>query len=164
MGLAVLLLAVAVLAGTLVTRSAGRTVTLDPPAAPAARVVTPAGVVDFTGSNGSGRLRIVHRSWSSEGTRPPGSGSYLHLEVELSCSAGVLDYHPYGFLALDRTGRVFEVEVAGALGPVLDTGTLGPGDSIRGSIGFDLPRGDTTLLLTDGANRTVAVVEVPLRS
>ncbi|HET9778932.1 MAG TPA: hypothetical protein VFP81_06580, partial [Propionibacteriaceae bacterium] len=64
--------------------------------------------IEFTTSDGSGQLILLRHSWLSGGPVPPPSGSYLRVEVELTCTAGAVDYDPYNFQVFDQTGRLFE--------------------------------------------------------
>jgi hypothetical protein len=44
---------------------------------------------------------------------------------------------------------------------MLETGTLRPGERIRGTIAFDMPRSEATLLMSDNSNQTVTALKVP---
>ena len=70
--------------------------------------------IEFTTSDGSGQLVLLTHSWLSTGQVPPTSGSYLRVEVELTCTAGSVDYDPYNFQVFDQTGRLFETAIEGA--------------------------------------------------
>jgi hypothetical protein len=91
----------------------------------------------------------------------PVSGSYLRVEVELICTTGQVDYDPYHFQAFDRSGQLFEMAVEGTEGRVLPVGTLTAGERIRGTVAFDMPRGDVTLLMSDDSENTVTALKVP---
>jgi hypothetical protein len=92
---------------------------------------------------------------------PPTSGSYLRVEVELTCTAGSVDYDPYNFQVFDQTGKLFETAIEGAGAAMLDTGTLHPGERISGTIAFDMPQSEATLLMSDDSNQTVTALKVP---
>ena len=92
---------------------------------------------------------------------PPTTGSYLRVEVELVCTSGEVDYGPYNFQAFDRSGQLFEMAVDGTGGRVLAVGTLRAGERIRGTIAFDMPRGEVTLLMSDDSENTVTAIKVP---
>ena len=65
------------------------------------------------------------------------------------------------FQAFDQAGHLFEMAVEGTAGEVLDVGTLAAGERVRGVIAFDMPRGDTTLIMSDDSDQTVTALRVP---
>ena len=117
--------------------------------------------IEFTTSQGSGELILLRHSWVTYGQAPPTSGSYLRVEVELICDTGSIDYDPYNFQVFDETGRLFETAIEGAGDSMLETGTLHPGERIRGTIAFDMPHSEATLLMSDDTNQTVTALKVP---
>jgi hypothetical protein len=117
--------------------------------------------IEFTTSQGSGELILLRHSWVTYGQAPPTSGSYLRVEVELICDSGSVDYDPYNFQVFDETGRLFETAIEGAGDSMLETGTLHPGQRIRGTIAFDMPHSEATLLMSDDTNQTVTALKVP---
>ena len=117
--------------------------------------------IEFTTSAGSGQLVLLRHLWLSSGQVPPTSGSYLRVEVELTCTAGSVDYDPYNFQVFDQTGRLFETAIEGAGDSMLETGTLQAGERVRGTIAFDMPHSEATLLMSDDANQTVTALKVP---
>jgi hypothetical protein len=133
------------------------------PARPEIRpsLTSPTDRIDFVSDEGSGQLILRTRSWVSDGVAPPEFGSYLRVEVELVCTSGEVDYDPYHFQAFDRSGQLFEMERNGAAGRELGVGTLRAGERIRGTIAFDMPRGEVTLLMSDDSERTVTALKVP---
>jgi len=44
---------------------------------------------------------------------------------------------------------------------MLETGTLQAGERVRGTIAFDMPHSEATLLMSDDANQTVTALKVP---
>jgi hypothetical protein len=124
-------------------------------------VTNPPDRIDFVSDDGTGQLIMRTRSWVSDGRVPPMSGSYLRVEVELVCTSGEVDYDPYHFQAFDRSGQLFEMAVDGTAGQVLAVGTLRAGERIRGTVAFDMPRGDVTLLMSDDSENTVTALKVP---
>ena len=117
--------------------------------------------MEFVSDDGDGVLVITGRAWSKTGEQPPVSGSYLHVEVELVCTTGHLSYAPENFSAFDAGGDLFDVTESGRWGTPLGYGTLDTGESVRGTIAFDLPRGEVTLLLSDSAARSVTALKIP---
>ena len=117
--------------------------------------------IEFATNQGSGQLILLRHSWVAYGQAPPTSGSYLRVEVELICDTGLVDYDPYNFQVFDQTGRLFETAIEGAGDSMLETGTLHPGERVRGTIAFDMPRSEATLLMSDDSNQTVTALKVP---
>jgi hypothetical protein len=124
-------------------------------------LTSPTDRIDFVSDEGTGQLILRTRSWVNDGAEPPESGSYLRVEVELVCTSGEVDYDPYHFQAFDRSGQLFEMEKSGAAGRELGVGTLRAGERIRGTVAFDMPRGDVTLLMSDDSEKTVTALKVP---
>ena len=117
--------------------------------------------IDFSTSDGSGQLILVSHSWVTYGQQPPTSGNYLRVEVELICTSGAVAYDPYNFQVFDQTGQLFETAIEGAGDSMLETGTLRAGERVRGTVAFDMPRGEATLLMSDDSNQTVTALKVP---
>jgi Domain of unknown function (DUF4352) len=117
--------------------------------------------IEFTTSDGSGQLILLSHSWVTDGQVQPTSGSYLRVEVELICDSGLVDYDPYNFQVFDQTGRLFETAIEGAGDAMLESGTLRTGERVRGTIAFDMPRSEATLLMSDNTNQTITALKVP---
>lgn len=116
--------------------------------------------IDFVTADGAGVLILLSWSWSDDaGTST--TGSYLRVQVELVCTDGTVDYDPYNFQAFDTDGRLYEVASEGVASTVLPVGELYSGETVRGAIAFDMRRGETTLLMSDGTNQTVTAIKVP---
>jgi hypothetical protein len=128
---------------------------------PVPPVTTQGDRIEFTTSEGSGQLVLIRHSWLTTGPVPPASGSYLRVEVELTCTAGLVDYDPYNFQVFDQTGRLFETAIDGAGAAMLEAGILRPGERVRGTIAFDMPQSEATLLMSDDSNQTVTALKVP---
>jgi hypothetical protein len=159
--LAIVLVAVVVAGASLVAYWGDTHVAV--PLAPENRpsVTSPTDRIDFVSHEGTGQLIMRTRSWVSEGRVPPTTGSYLRVEVELVCTSGEVDYDPYHFQAFDRSGQLFEMARDGAAGRELGVGTLRAGERIRGTVAFDIPRGEVTLLMSDDSDNTVTALRVP---
>ena len=117
--------------------------------------------MEFVTGTAEGVLIVSDRVWAATGVRRPASGSYLHVEVELICRTGRFAYGPGNFSAFDAGGELFEVTDAGRWGTPLDYGILSAGESVRGTIAFDLPRGEVTLLMSDDASQAVTALKIP---
>lgn len=125
-------------------------------------LTTPADArIDFVTDQGTGELVLLSRSWSAHRPATPETDRRLQVRVELVCTTGTVDYDPGNFQAFDDYGRLYDVVFEAADESVLDVGTLQAGESVRGSLGFDLPRGQTTLLMTDGKDQAVTALQVP---
>lgn len=131
-----------------------------PPVAPPA-YTSPTDRIDFDSSEGSGQLIMRKRTWVSDAGAPSASGQYLRLELELVCTEGEVDYDPYLFQAFDQSGQLFEMAADGAGGRLLSVGTLSAGEHVRGTIAFDIPRGEVTLLMSDDSDNTVTALRIP---
>jgi hypothetical protein len=44
---------------------------------------------------------------------------------------------------------------------MLESGTLRTGERVRGTIAFDMPRSEATLLMSDNTNQTITALKVP---
>lgn len=149
--------ALVLVATTRTPRSALQTYTST--TAPAVRVSTTTSSIDISSPRGAGRLTVVSHSWRRTG-QSTSAATRLHVEVQLVCRSGRLDYDPYFFQAFDARGRLFEVADARADG-ALGHGALGPGQRVHGVLVFALPRGDVTLLMTDDATQTMTALRIP---
>lgn len=159
---AVVIVAVVVALSTIVADNADRRQAAPTPSQTRERPTSvPSGnAIDFTSDEGSGTLRIVDHEWTSDGQEPPMSGSYLRIEVDLTATAGEISYDAAYFQAFDAQGELFDSTPLGAVQPHLDTGLLGPGDSVRGFIAFDMPRGDVTLLMSNESFESVTAIKI----
>lgn len=162
---AVVFVVVAVVAvASLLAHYADTHVAAPAPVAPAQPVASPTPVdhrVDFVTADGSGELVILDSSWSATGRERPTSGSYLRVQVELVCTDGRVDYDPYHFQAFDNRGQVFDVAAEGSNRQLLAVGMLEAGESVRGTVAFDMARSEATLLMSDGTDQTVTTIRVP---
>ena len=159
--LAIVLVAAVVAGASLVAYWNDTHVAAPPRAEPRPSMTSSPDRIDFVSDDGTGQLILLTRSWVNDGQEPPISGSYLRVEVELICTSGEVDYDPYHFRAFDRSGQLFEMASEGTAGRVLSVGTLQAGERIRGTVAFDMPRGDVTLLMSDDSEKTVTLLKVP---
>lgn len=162
--LVVLLVSSVVLAATMI----GHRNDIRQSAAPVAQPIaagTPAAVpvrdrsIAVSTPEGAGRLVVLRHSWKSSPGARSSAYSRLTVEVQLTCSSGEIGYDPYAFQAFDATGQLFEVFDARG-DNALDSGTLGPRQSVRGALVFDMPRGDVTLLMTDERAESVTALRI----
>jgi hypothetical protein len=119
------------------------------------------GEIEFTTEEGAGRLILLSRSWRETGREQPLNGTYLVVEVKILCTAGRLGYDPYNFQAFDHTGDLFDVADAGVSRQILGVGELSEGQSTRGFLAFDIPRGEVTLLMSDDSDHSITALKIP---
>ena len=82
---------------------------------------------------------------------------YLRVEVELICDW--LGHYDPQFQVFDETSPSRPRRRRRR--PHVETGTLHPGERIRGTIAFDMPHSEATLLMSDDTNQTVTALKVP---
>ncbi len=159
---AVLLVGLVVTIASVITaREDSRPVASRVPASPVSATRTERTGWSSSTADADGVLIVTSRIWSASGVRRPAFGTYLHVEVELVCRNGTFAYGPENFSAFDATGELFEVSSGGRWGTPLGYGILLAGDTVRGTIAFDLPRGDVTLLMSDDSSSSVTAVKIP---
>jgi hypothetical protein len=160
--LAIVVVAVVVLGASLSAHYADTHIAVPSPVAsqPLPPVSSSDDRIEFTTTRGTGELILTSRTWTSVGSQPPTSGSYLRVQIELVCHTGQVDYGPYNFEAFDQTGGLYELSAEGAGEPLLAVGRLHAGESVRGELAFDVPRGEITLLMNDDANNNVTALKV----
>jgi hypothetical protein len=158
----IVVVALVVLVASAVARYRDTHVAPPPITAPSIRADPPSrGEIEFTTAGGNGRLILLSRSWRETGRELPLNGTYLLVEVKIVCTAGRLDYDPYNFQAFDQTGELFDVSEAGVSRQVLGAGELAEGQSTRGFLAFDIPRGEVTLLMSDDSDQSITALKIP---
>ena len=159
----IVVVALVVLAATAVARYRDTHVaTPAPVTVPSIQADPPSrGQIEFTTPEGTGRLVLLSRSWRETAREQPLNGSYLVVEVKILCTAGHVGYDPYNFQAFDHTGELFDVVDAGVSRQVLGVGELSEGQSTRGFLAFDIPRGEVTLLMSDDADQSITALKIP---
>jgi hypothetical protein len=115
------------------------------------------GSIEFRTRRGTGRLVVLDHSWTPA-TAPSGRrDSELRIRLELVCTDGIVDYAPEYFSLFDTDGHLVELS-PGSVGPdPLSFGRLGPGERVRGAVGFDVPRGAVTLVMGDDISSVTAI-------
>lgn len=155
-----LVVAVAAVATVLAERRAG--VAAAPTPAPVAVPRLPpaqAGSIEFGDATGTGRLTVLDHSWSP--ARSSAGSAVLTVEVELVCLDGEVAYDPYFFQAFDYHGDLYGLADDDLALPQLTMGTLTGGQSVRGVIGFIIPRGEVTLLMSSDSSAAVVAIKLP---
>ncbi|MFT4167437.1 MAG: hypothetical protein QM650_19550 [Microlunatus sp.] len=130
------------------------------PSRPASASPLPGSQIEFTGDAGTGVLRIVRHSWDPAGPTAAGK-SLLTLEIAVSCTSGTLRYGPDSFDAFDQDGGLFESAYDPDSSTALEFIRLTAGEQVSGTVSFEIPRGDVTLLLSDDLSRPIAALKVP---
>lgn len=154
----VLLVALVTLVATVVAeRSDSRPVATASTVAPTTAASTaPRGSIDFTSARGAGRLRVVEHTWSTTAGDP---SSRLVVDIEITASSGRVDYDPYAFQAFDARGQLYDIASDTTRTP-LEVGSLEAGESTRGFLEFDLPRGEVTLLMSNDNFGSVTALRI----
>ncbi|HEY9293901.1 MAG TPA: hypothetical protein VIP98_21685 [Microlunatus sp.] len=116
--------------------------------------------ITFSSTEGSGRLTVRSHRWKTDAAGDPVYGQYLQLEVEISATDGRVSYGPQYFQTFDSSSDVFQTSEAGVRPPALPTGYLRPGETARGGIAFDMPRGPVTLLMSNSLLESVTALRI----
>ena len=111
------------------------------------------GSIEFSTRRGTGRLVLLEHRWEPTA----GPDSHLRLRLELVCTGGDVDYAPEYFSLFDHQGHLVEPSRAGAGSGPMAFGRLGPGERVRGSVAFDVPRGEVTLVMGDDVSSVTAL-------
>ena len=130
------------------------------PSPPAIASPSPASQIEFTSDTGSGILKIVRHSWDPAGSTADGK-SLLTLEILVRCTSGTLRYGPDSFEAFDQHGGLFESSYDPDSSTALELIRLSEGEEVSGTVTFEIPRGEVTLLLSDDLSRPVTALKVP---
>ena len=116
--------------------------------------------ITFSSSEGSGQLSVRSHRWITNAGSDPVHGQYLQLEVEIRATDGRISYGPQYFQTFDSSSDVFQTSEAGVRPPALTTGYLRPGESVKGGISFDMPRGPVTLLMSNSLLESVTALRI----
>ncbi len=116
--------------------------------------------IAFTSSDASGTLSIVGHQWTTQGNPDPANDYYLAVEIQVKVDQGSMYYSAEMFEAFDATGNVYGAGERIYQRPLLSTGQLTAGQSIRGWIDFDLQRGETTVLMAGPNDQPIAALKV----
>jgi len=158
--LAILLVFSVVAISSVVADRRDRLVSPPPRVSQASAVPVDANSIEFTSADGAGRLVVRGHAWTPADSAVVPTYVHLKVQVELICTSGMISYDPYAFQAFDASGRLFELSEADTAADVLESGTLAEDERARGSLAFDLPQGDVTLLMTDEATQTVTALKI----
>lgn len=116
--------------------------------------------VDFSTGDGEGQLRIVSHHWSTSGSEPPEYGHYLEILIEITCTEGAISYTPFDFQTFDEASELHDITTVETHRESLDVGEVTAGQTVRGYLTFDMPRGDVTLMMNDLGNRPVTALRI----
>ncbi|RIJ76996.1 DUF4352 domain-containing protein [Nakamurella silvestris] len=137
--------------------------TVDRPVALASPTVGAAWPVEFP--DGKAQVTVHKAGWVKTGKgkgADPTSGNYLVLDVSLESMSGAVTFDSRYFTALDALGASFvpDRNKAGYT-PVLGSGDLAAGTTVRGRVVFDLPKGETTVELAEPGAGVLATWQIP---
>ena len=106
----------------------------------------------FSSDDGEGVATIHSAEWTTEdkyGDKAE-QGAYLTLDISIeSVSGDATGTNPFDWEAKDADGRVYNADIS-APEPQLHSTSMVPGDTVRGFLSFDLPKGTTSVRLIDG--------------
>jgi hypothetical protein len=115
------------------------------------------GTIEFRTRRGTGRLVVLDHSWTPATAATGRRDSELRIRLELVCTEGSVDYAPEYFSLFDTDGHLVELSRSSVGPDPLSFGSLGPGERVRGAVGFDVPRGDVTLVMGDDISSVTAI-------
>lgn len=108
---------------------------------------------EFVSPGGTGRLSVLDHRWETD----TAGSALLIVDIQLSCATGEVDYDPFDFQTFDAVGNVYDVAAERVGSGLLDVGVLNPGQAVRGTLAFVMPRGDATLLMGTASTAFTAV-------
>lgn len=130
-----------------------------PPADPNAAVKVGASV-PYEDSRGQGIATLHSAEWTTEDEfgSPPEQGAFLVLDVSIkSVSGKATGTNPFDWEVKDADGRVYDSTFT-APDPSMSVTDMAPGETVRGNLEFDLPKGTSTVRLISGLRGTPLAV------
>lgn len=124
------------------TPTARPSATTAPPSAPGQPFTMP------SDPQSTGTWQILERQWTADG---------LVMRVRVTALTGTCSY---GFIAFAQGASSVSRPELGTQTPALTTGMLSAGESAEGFVVFDIPRGDTTVILTTLLGRQISALAV----
>ncbi len=115
--------------------------------------------IEVSSAEGTAVLSVPAHRWTTVGQAS--GASRLMVQVSLTGRTGALGYDPNLLKVFDDRGRLYPNALSPGSSGELGSGKLGPGDSTTGWVGFDVPRGATTLVLSSWRGESVAAVRIP---
>jgi hypothetical protein len=99
---------------------------------------------------------VIHRNAKPTGefTLPAEKGQYVVADVTIKVARGSYDYNPFYFQGQSGNGQIWEPTIPIGFDPALDAGTAAAGQTARGNVVFDVPRGPTQVQLTGGLGQS----------
>ena len=146
--LAALITLVLVIAGGIYVRSLPGA---EPSSSPGPNQSTPAGPghpFDTPDGQQSGRWEILDSAWTDEG---------LQLELRIHSNKGPITF---GFMAFANASTDLVTPTSSPRSPDIRTGTASPARAVTGFVFFPMPRGDATIILTNGTGRQMSALLV----
>jgi len=89
-------------------------------------------------------------------TLPAERGEYVVADVTIKVARGSYDYNPFDFQGQSGNGQIWESTIPIGFDPALNAGTAAAGQTARGNVVFDVPRGPIQIQLTGGLGQSTA--------
>lgn len=111
---------------------------------------------------GTAMLNSAQRAATAQGplASAPTNGSFLIVDVTITCSKGKVVANPLAFSVKDRQGYSYNPAL-GAVAQQVDSSDMAPGDTVRGQVAFDVPPGPMTLTMRTPLGDTLATWSIP---
>ncbi|OYN85253.1 hypothetical protein [Parenemella sanctibonifatiensis] len=115
----------------------------------------PGDTVPFEDGEVAGQWTILETRWDSSASAS--SGNYGSVLVEVHLEQGELSYE---FFAFDINVEDVPQETRAQYSPAIATNTMQPGDTVRGWVTFDMPRGNSTVYLTERYGGPISAIQI----
>jgi len=129
---------------------------------PAAPAIGSAWAVDF--SDGLAQVTVHKATWVKTGKgkgADPKQGNYLVLDISVTAASGTVTYDSQYFTARDANNAPhLSNRFTAGYTPVLKSGDLTAGATVRGRVVFDMPRGASTVELAEPAADVLATWQI----
>ena len=89
-------------------------------------------------------------------TLPAERGEYVVADVTIKVARGSYDYNPFDFQGQSGNGQIWESTIPIGFDPALNAGTAAAGQTARGNVVFDVPRGPLQVQLTGDFGQSTA--------
>jgi hypothetical protein len=118
--------------------------------------------VTFTTAAGTGRVTVLAASWITGGPLEPAEGNqYLVLDLSFRGVSGRVVTGLLFTTVVDARGGSHSFAIGPVITNQLPTRVLGPGETSRGQLAFELPRGPVTVVVSSETLEPVAEISVP---
>jgi FtsP/CotA-like multicopper oxidase with cupredoxin domain len=101
---------------------------------------------------------VIHPNAKPAGefTIPTEKGQYVVADVTIKVTSGSYNYNPFDFQEQSGNGQIWQPTFATGFDPMLNAGTAAAGQTARGNVVFDVPRGPIQVQLTGGLGQATA--------